>query len=390
MGGYGHLPLVLLPFMVIGITICVRRFRSPVHRTILLAAVVTPAPAFLVDSLGFLRLAEFIVPAAIFSLLGLDFVLSHLPQGSVHRLALAGTALSLGVGSVWLVWQGLVEGPTWSHNYGLYGMQWGAKQVFAEEVPRLLGDQPDVHLIVAASWSNGTDQFVPFFIPIAQRARVEVGSATAFIEDYRPLDDNTAFILTEAEYDQAVASRKFEPPKVEKVIPYPDGTPGFFVLRLAYVPGIEQVFAAERAERLRPVEDQTILDGTPVSITHSRLDIGAIAALFDGDVRTLIRVADANPALLDITFGEPTSVSGIGMDFGSLDLGLQVELYPAGTGGPVTFAQLYENLGTDPHIEMDFGGASHLVSRMRLDIRDLKAPPDRAKIHIRELSLRRP
>src|SRR5439155_10538299 len=73
MDGYGHLPLVLLPFMLIGIAICVRQFRSVTHRTILLAALVAPAPALLVDSLGFLRLAEFIVPAAVFSLLGLDF-----------------------------------------------------------------------------------------------------------------------------------------------------------------------------------------------------------------------------------------------------------------------------------------------------------------------------
>ena len=131
-----------------------------------------------------------------------------------------------------------------------------------------------------------------------------------------------------------------------------------------------------------------MIDGMPALITHSRLDIGRIGNLFDGDVRTLIRTADANPALLDIQFDQSRSVSAVGLDFGTMDVGLRIELRPVDSGDPEVFSQTFENLGPDPHVEMSFGDRAHLISGVRIEIRDLRAPQDQAKIHIRELSLR--
>ena len=45
--------------------------------------------------------------------------------------------------SLWMLRDALTKGPLWFGDYGLYGMQYGAKQLFEEEIPAFLKEDPN-------------------------------------------------------------------------------------------------------------------------------------------------------------------------------------------------------------------------------------------------------
>ncbi len=63
MFGYGHIFWAAFPFWLAGLIRCIRRFRDPAHRTLILATLAAPSGAALVDW-GITRGLAFIIPAA--------------------------------------------------------------------------------------------------------------------------------------------------------------------------------------------------------------------------------------------------------------------------------------------------------------------------------------
>ncbi len=362
------------------------RVRSPSHRAVLLAALATPAGAAVL-AVGITRVLAFVVPVAVLAALGLDLVLSWLAGRLGDRTLAAATLAVLSAGAVGLLVTALANGPYWSKNYGLYGMQWGAEQLFVDHIPRLLARDPRNVVLVSHSWANDPDVFLGFFLSPEQRARVRMQAVDIFLDRRGQPTDNTLLIMTPEEYERAQSSPKIRSVEVDETVPYPDGSPGFFVARVAYVPDVDALFAAEREERRAPVEEQVLIGDQMVGIRHSRFDMGEIKNLFDGDRFTLARVMEANPAVIELLLPEPRVLSGVGADFGSHDLELTFDLALDGTADRVTYVATFRDQPPDPHVEVLFDRGPHVVTALRLSIRDLKAG-DRAKIHIRELTLR--
>lgn len=381
----GHIREEVLPLVALGALLCVWRIRSAPFRVVLLTALATPAGAALAG-IGITRVLSFVVPAAIFASLGLDFALRRVSPRIPYPAAAGASFCLLSLGALLMLRQAIVDGPFWFRSYGLYGMQWGARQLFVDTIPEFLDKHPDVQLELTPTWANATNDFIPFFLTPEQQTRVVMNNIDSYLEKKGDLSDRVVLIMTDEEYKRALASRKFERVEVEQLLPYPDGTPGFYFVRLAYVANIDQVLAAERAARQRPVQEQIEIDGQLVRVQHPIFDAGGLKDMLDGDRFTLARVMEANPAILDFEFPTPRRVSGISGDFGSMDFSLTVDLYEPGSNSPRTYRQIYKNLPPDPHVEMSLDSAPGSVQRVRVTIEDTEAPPDTdVHIHIRDI-----
>jgi len=383
--GLGNIRAEVLPLFLVGVALALWRFRDPRYRAVVLALLVAPLGAALVG-LGITRVLAFVIPASILACLGLDFVVGRVSRRVPASALAAVVCLVLSATALAMLRQALVEAPLWFRNYGLFGMQWGARQLFGEAIPAYLLRHPDARLLVTPTWANDTNLLASFFLAPSLQGRVEILNVDAFLEDKREIGTNTVFVLTEEERERAEASGKFRPIEVESVLSYPDGSPGFYFARLAYVQNIDEIFAGEIAARRRLVEEQVRLGDQAVLVRHSRLDGGRLSDIFDGDRFTLGRVQEANPAIFELAFTRPRPVTGLSADFGSMDFELTVELYETRDGSPVTYTERYEGLPPDPHVEMSFDQPPPQVEMVRLEVRDLGAG-DTAKIHVRELAL---
>jgi hypothetical protein len=389
MEGYGNLTVWLLPFFLVGVGWCLWKIKSPAPRAVILMAVVTPVSAALVADVGITRVLAFTIPASLLIALGLETILDLLDRRFHLRYGIVSIVMfgCLSAASLGMLRDALVNGPLWFRDYGLYGMQYGAKQLFQEAVPELLAADPNTRIMMTSTWANGADAFIRFFLPEEQQSRVQMLSIDYYMDRRRPLDASTILVMTPAEYELARTSPKFSRVSVERMIPYPDGSPGFYFARLEYSPDLERLLAPELEARIRPVHEAFMLDGQQVVVTHSPLDAGRLADLFDGDTFTLVRGWAANPLIFDLKFSQPRAIKALAADFGSMDFQLTASVYASPGSEPIVYQKTYRGLPPDPHVEMLFAEAPESVERIRIEIEQLAPPPD-VHVHVRELGFR--
>jgi 4-amino-4-deoxy-L-arabinose transferase-like glycosyltransferase len=388
MPGHGNLPWWTLPFGLIGFGLALWRAlgreRDPAYRALLLALLAVPTGGALAEA-GNLRVLSFVIPATVFTALGLAQVLQWLERRVARwQLALAAFVILSGING-WMLRDALVNGPTWNTDYGLYGMQYGARQVFGELIPRLLRENPTARVIVSPSWANGAHLFQEFFVPEAQWQRLEFQGMDHFRTGLRELD-NTLLIWPAEEYYNARDEPKFGELAVQEILPYPTGSPGFYVLRLSYAEDAREVFAAEAAALRQPVTETVTLAGQTVAITHSQLESGRLADVFDGDAFTVVRGAVDNPLFFDLRFATPRPITRLALTTGTMpQFTVRVRAYPP--SGPVwTTQQAYGNLDPDPTVTLVLDGAPARITRLLIEILD-EQPGDPPHIHVREIVL---
>lgn len=386
MKGYGHLMGWTLPFAALGLLLALRELRSPAHRGVLAALLAAPIGALLVE-VGVTRVLMFVIPATLLTALGLSATLTWLERFRVPRPALAvGVFVLLSGSNLFLLRDALVNGPLWFRDYSLDGMQYGAKQLFGEAIPQYLDRDPNLQVAVSPSWANGADVFAFFFLTDEQLKRVKIQNIDYFAFEKRDdLTANTVLVMMPQEHEQARADPKFTDIRVEQTIPYPDGSPGFYFVRLAYSADADAIFATEREARRRPVEEQVELDGQLVTVVHSPFGGGDIHHIVDGDSFTLARGLEANPLVLDFHLPQPRTLSGVMVTLGSMDnFTLTINLYAPGTEAPVVYIENYLGLPHDPQVKMSFDHGPGSVIRIEISILDNLAG-ETAEIHVREV-----
>ena len=382
MKGYGHLMTWTLPFALLGLAIALRRARRPTFRAILLTLLALPAGAALVG-VGITRVLGLVLPLTAFTALGLDAALRRLEPRLGTRAVPALAFALFSLVQVGMLADALRNGPTWYTDYGLGGMQYGARQVF-QEVAEHLRTHPDDQVLISPTWANGTEVLLRFFLP--DEPRVALANTDGYVERPRDLNEHMLFVLTPEEYRRALEEPKFGQVEVERILPYPDGRPGFYFVRLAYTPEAPALFAAEAEARRRPVVERLFLDGQEVIIEHSRFDAGRIQDLFDGDPFTLARTLEANPARLSLTFLAPRRLSGLRLTTGSMDFELTLRLVPPDSDQTITLRSRHVGLPPDPTVQVNFPDAPFEVQRLEIEVRDINQG-EPAKIHLRELQL---
>lgn len=382
MKDYGHISLVFLPFAALGLILAFRGIKSSAYRVLLIALLVAPVGAALVQ-IGITRTLVFVIPATLLIALGINQTLTWLENARFPRKALAlGLFVILTTINIIMLRDVLNNAASWYQDYGLGGLQYGAQQLFPE-IENYIENEPETKIILSPTWANGTDVVARFFLD--DPLPIEMGSIDGHLFQHLPLDTNTIFVMTPGEYQQTVDSGKFEDIQVEKILPYPDGEPGFYFTKLKYVDEIDQILEEEHQQRRILRSGIIELDGEPVQVKYSMLDIGQIHNMFDGDPHSLGRTFEANPAVIELTFSEPQSLSGLSVIIGSTQAEVRVQLFRSMGTKPVEYLKILQGTVDQPAASFEFGKTT-LAQAIRLEIGDLHQV-EPGNVHIWEITL---
>jgi len=169
------------------------------------------------------------------------------------------------------------------------------------------------------------------------------------------------------------------------VLPYPNGAPGFYFVRLQYVDNIDEILAAEQEVRSALQETTLVIQGNPVQVGYSMLDMGSIELVFDGDQQTVARTLEANPFIIELTFPEPRQLSGYNMILGSADVRVTAILYPDGGGQPMQSIADFNGSVSNPQLDVNFG-LTMSITKIRFEIfQPYSGVP--ANVHVWEIEL---
>jgi hypothetical protein len=380
MGNLGHMLVVMLPLTALGLGITLRRLGQSPYRAQLAVLLAAPLGGAMVG-IGITRVLSLIIPLTVLSALGLDMLANVLGRLSMRGARLAVFA-ALSAGAFVLLNAALTAGPTWFHDYGIGGMQYGGIQVFGA-AGNYVKAHPGTTIYVSPTWANGADVLRRFFL--ADDVPVYMGNADSYLEERKQLDSNMVFVLTASEYSDLKGNAKITASAPLLELPYPDGSPGFEFATLSYTPQADAIFAAEALERQKPRSADMLVDGREVHVEYPLLDEGRIEDLFDGDTFTLGRTFATNPARIAMTYSQPQALRSLNLTTGSMDFRLQVELV-APDGHHAVYDQTYRGLPPDPTVTIYFDQGPASVRQVILTIYDLDVDGP-AKIHIREIDM---
>jgi hypothetical protein len=335
------------------------------------------------------RTLAMVVPITILAILGLEWLLGWLERIIKPAFIAAGVFIILSALSIFTLNDAIINGPLWTEVYGLHGLQYGAVQIFEETLPTYVHDDGVRKIIVTPVWANATDRFVEFFFSSEEdRNRISIEGLGAYLLRKLDLDPSDLFVWTSEEYKMAVESGKFKSINVEKVIPYPNGEPGFFVVRMQYADNIDEILAAEKEARSQPMEEEVELDGQRVHVMYSRIDGGELKNIFDNNPKTLMRGLEANPFIIQLEFDEPKSVRTVDLTTATMnDFTVTVKAYGETDETPTIYENNYKDLPSDPTVSIDLENGPQSVKKIIIEIKH-NTLEDPTNIHIRGLQLR--
>lgn len=336
MDSFGHLWRVFLPFGLGGIVISALRVRDTRYRTLLMALLVAPSGAALVG-LEVTRALFMVIPAALLTAVAIEWTIDWLGgRVKLSRTGLgAGVSVGLAVFNVYLLINALTQGPVWFDQYGLGGLQWGAKQVFGA-VQAYQAEHPGVAFYITPTWANGTDILKRFFFSDSVQG-IELGSIDTYINNYTAIKPDLVLVMAPEEVDRAKESGKFADVTPLQVIHYPNGLPGFYFTQIRYVDNIQDIFAAETAKRYDFLTADVTVAGTPATMKYYALDMGSPGDLFDGNLNSLVRSEYTNPFIIEIDLSQPIKAKGVQVQVGGVQTELTITAVVDGSKTPQEF-----------------------------------------------------
>ena len=291
--------------------------------------------------------------------------------------------------SVYMLRDALVNGPTWFQAYDLYGLQYGAEQVYKDTALPELEKNPNIQIVVSPNWANGTEQFVAFFIPEAYQSRLSLGQPIDFIDSLDASASNMLFISTADEYNKLIQDPKYQAVTVlNQPIYFPNGQPGFYLISLRTADNYAEIIAAEHAMNRNPIESTMELNGQPVRVVHSPLGSGRLEDIFDDDPETISRVLEANPFIIYLYPPAPMDTHSAFIKTGTKsDFTITIRLYAPGAIEPVVYSQTYLNEPPDPEFTMVFDRGPEKSERIEFEVRD-NTSGETSQFHIRTIQFK--
>lgn len=380
MKGYGNILPATLPFLVIGVVVCLRRWRSGPHRALLLVLLAAPTGGALAQ-VTVTRVLVLIVPAALLTAIGLEATVSAVFRRIRERTLALTIFLLLSAGQLAMLGDALRHGPTWYRDYGLWGMQWGAREVFGE-VEELLRADASLRSVVSPNWMNGAEEVAHFFLP--KEKRVELHDMRWFTSEKRDIGGGLVVVLPSEEYRKVRVDPRFLLAPARPPLALPDGSDGFHFFRLRYAPNYDALAAAERDERHALVRDEVAVGGEKVEVAHSRLALGTIAEIFDAAPESLVRSDRANPAVIEVRFPSPRVLDGVTITTGSMDFCLTARVAGRGGAPASVYAADFWGLPSDPTVYLPFRPPAGAARSIRIEIENLRSG-DEEDIHVRKI-----
>jgi hypothetical protein len=154
-------------------------------------------------------------------------------------------------------------------------------------------------------------------------------------------------------------------------------------LRLRYSDDAPATFEAELEERRRLQQAEVQLDGQPVAVRHSMLDMGEIYLAFDGDPFTFVRTLEANPLEIELDFPQLRRLRGMTLITGSAQVAVTAEALSSPEGGSDAFSVGHRGSVEEPEVHLDFGGVVEMQG-LRIQIWD-EQQAEPAHIHVWEI-----
>jgi len=309
--GQPHLPLWLAPEILLGLAGCVWRSRgSAPHRLVLIALLAAPFSASLVG-LEITRVLAAVVPATLCAVLGLDIL-----QNGIQRwVPTAAFATVVGVGLVaassLMTTRAVRDGGTWFDDYGLYGMQWGAKQVF-ERIRENMGLDPNGRFVIGPLWANNPGAFGDFFLTAEERDRIRWAMVEDLVKEEREeVNPSNIFVLPVEDYGWVTGRPEFDVGVPREILRFPNGEPGFYFVQIAYSEHARALMEARLNPRKGLVEGEVLTQGGRWLVLYPELDNGVIDNAFDGNLETLARTREAPVTVVEVEFPGPRVIEGV-------------------------------------------------------------------------------
>lgn len=390
---------ILWPALVltlIGLVLAFSKIRKPGHKLALVALLACPIPAS-VAAIGMPRMLWMTVPLAILTGIGLSAAVQWLEKRVKFvqpRFSAVGLFAVLVIVSLGLLRTALVDGPIWFQDYGLYGMQFGAKEVFQDRVLPVLLKDPNVNFVISPSWANGTEQFTDFFIPRDLQPRIRLGQPVDLMNDLNAFG-YTQFVATAPEFNNLLQDPKFNSgiQIIDPIINYPNGQPGFYVITVKPADNIGEILNEQHIANRTPIEDTMDFNGQIIRVRHSPLGSGTLQDIFDNDPDTLSRVEEANPYYIDLYPTTPLDTHSVVIKTGSLhNYTITIRLYPVDGGQPVEYVQTYadepgKEIPPDPEVTIPFDKGPEKASRIEIEIKD-NLSGETSSIHLRTIQFK--
>lgn len=381
MKGLGHLPWFFFPAFVLGFARSFKEIKNTPYRLAVIALLVGPLGAAMVD-ISITRVLVMNLPFALMIFLGFDCVAGWMENKlAIRKAVLAGLTGSIFLFSLWMCVDAVQNGALWYPDYTLYGMQWGGQQISAK-IEGFLEENTGAELTLSPSWANNTDVIMRFFL--GDPLPVTLGSTLEYDLYYREIQPEQVFIIGPEEFEALAQNPKFEGIQILDRLSWPDGRMGFYFIKLKYSPDAEEIFAEELWERQKPEEVDFDLMGQRVRISHSRLDMGTIASIFDGNRATLIRTLEANPLMISIDFPKAIALEGATVLVGAPATQFTAAIVTE-EGKSLTFMEKVEASDVVRAVSVDFG-EQYLVRQLQIWVESLNEG-EPAHVHLWELIL---
>lgn len=374
----------LIPLSV-GLLVALVRFKQGEFRALLLSLLASTTPVLLVES-HIMRVFYIIAPVCLLASVGIMTVAKGFSKWVPVKLPIFISVVLCLVQVFTMTQEMKDKAPTWFDEYGLYGLQWGAKQLYVEAIPRYLREHPEAQLTYPADWANGEEIFDSFFLSQEQRQHFVVFESDHEATTAPPIPANLVFILSRAQLKELESSKRFKKPVIEQTIYYPNGEPGFVFARLAYVDNIEDVIRQLRAWSLELLVDRVPVGSNQATVSYSRLDGGQISNLVDNNPATIIRSMTANPMILNIHFDRPERIRTLKGIFWPMKLLWKVRALTS--TGEVIFESVRREILNegDAGADLTLSTTPVEVSTLEMEISNLLDPPDSSHVHFREMS----
>lgn len=385
-GQYAALPFLLLPFVLWGAWIAIKSIRKLPYPLIWigLASVGVGAAPFggnLPEILPAVPLLIILAVLGVQSAIDVTFKrVKRLPAWLPGPILLVAS----GTGAVLLLLGSMNAGTRWTVDYGREGIQFGAPQIFAAAKSYAIS-HPQRTVFIWPEWSGDPDALRQFFTSGMDR-QIQLGFVDSYLYSRQPDLEEKAFLLPADQSQQVQSSGKFNVTTIT-AIPYPNGQSAFDLVELSYTPQLEQILAQEAVIRHELVSEEVQIGGQVVTTAHSVMDIGTAANLFDGNFESLVRTAEANPLVVELTFPQPEILIGLAVQVGAEPIRVNVSTQSTDGTNRIFSKEISVSSGIKT-IQLNFG-EKILIKQLRIEVLDTAAS-EPAHVHVWEIELIRP
>lgn len=381
--GLSHLHPASAPFFYLGLALVLYRIKKSQSRAILVMILASgTGAAFVFPEIT--RNMTFLVPAGILILLGADFLLCWVKSKMLHGACTCFLFTTLSGYTVYLTHDSLQNGALWYSDYGLFGQQWGARELIRDAIPEYLRKHPGEPVRLASIWANSPDYLLKFFqLP----TNVVISDIDHYLKDRLPPPEGI-FVITDEQWVRLRQSRMMTYSIVDKTIFWPDGRPAFYFVKAEYAPDADKIAQDINTERNRLLaEDITVASGEKWKVRHCAFDIGDVTLLFDGNPRILARGAGAHPYVVEVDFPSPRELHGVEVLFIQENTLTAILKDDQGKEIGKYFAQNSSLDKTFPNLRLDFPGLQGKVTTVRLEMREPNVKDfEKILMHLKEVS----